>query len=277
MDKVLTIHLAGTAYTFEEEAYGILKTYLSDARRRLDGNPDAEEIVSDIERAIGEKCEGYLMRNKNVILVSEIQKILAEIGEVKETDAAGSDHETNNAETPKKLYRIRNGAIISGVANGFAAYFNMDVSLMRFIFILCTVIAHGLGIIAYFILVLILPVAETPEARAEAFGTPLTAEAIMKRAQEEYAQMRNSERWKKWSYRWKRRKQDEWIRPLRQERRMPSFWGRFIREVVLLIEFAAAIFVCYYGYHHSIAVKEFFDGIGNLLQQTDRWLSAGAE
>ena len=55
-----------------------------------------------------------------------------------------------------KLYRIRNGAKIAGVCTGLAAYFNVDVNLVR---ILAVVLActTGVGLVAYIAAALILP------------------------------------------------------------------------------------------------------------------------
>lgn len=56
----------------------------------------------------------------------------------------------------KKLYKIKNGAMLTGVCNGLAAYFNVDVSLVRLAVVLlscCT----GIGIIPYIAAAIILP------------------------------------------------------------------------------------------------------------------------
>jgi hypothetical protein len=52
MNKVITINLGGTAYQLEEGGYDALRAYLEAAAARLQGNPDREEILSDIEGAI---------------------------------------------------------------------------------------------------------------------------------------------------------------------------------------------------------------------------------
>ena len=68
MNKVVTINLGGTAYQLEEGGYDALRVYLETAGTRLRNNPDRDEILSDIERAIGEKfrawsdCEGDVER-----------------------------------------------------------------------------------------------------------------------------------------------------------------------------------------------------------------------
>jgi len=55
MNKVITIHLHGTAFQLEEGGYDALRAYLDQAARQLEPNPDRAEILADIEQAIGEK------------------------------------------------------------------------------------------------------------------------------------------------------------------------------------------------------------------------------
>ena len=56
----------------------------------------------------------------------------------------------------KKLYKIRNGAMLTGVCNGLAAYFDVDVSLVRLAVVLLTCFT-GVGVIAYIACAVILP------------------------------------------------------------------------------------------------------------------------
>jgi len=60
MNKVITINLDGTAYQLEEGGYDALRSYLESASARLQGNPDRDEILSDIERAMAEKFRALL-------------------------------------------------------------------------------------------------------------------------------------------------------------------------------------------------------------------------
>ena len=60
MNKVITINLGGTAYQLEEGGYDALRAYLETATARLQGNPDRDEILSDIEQAIAEKFRALL-------------------------------------------------------------------------------------------------------------------------------------------------------------------------------------------------------------------------
>lgn len=55
----------------------------------------------------------------------------------------------------KRIYKIRQGKMISGVCNGIGQYFNIDPNLVRLGAVIfgCT----GAGIVAYIIAAIILP------------------------------------------------------------------------------------------------------------------------
>jgi len=198
MNKVTTINLNGKAYQLEEAGYDLLKKYLEQARKKLANDPDKDEILADFERAIAEKCEGHLHARKNVITEKEVQKIIDDMGPVEPAD----DKEQANAEDgpkthPKRLYALREGAVIGGVANGLAAYFNIDVTIVRVLFVLLVFPTSGLMILIYLLLMLVVPVAETPEQKAELRGEQFTAQDVLQRAKEKYADISNKEHWQK--------------------------------------------------------------------------------
>ena len=62
----------------------------------------------------------------------------------------------NNESEGKKLLRVRNGRMVAGVCAGLAAYFKVDVNLVRLGFGVFTVF-YGLGILVYLIAWAILP------------------------------------------------------------------------------------------------------------------------
>ncbi len=86
----------------------------------------------------------------------------------------------NNLEEDKKLkkmYRNPQGRVIGGVANGVAAYFGIDVTLIRILFVL-SIFVGGSGVIAYLVLWMILPEARTITDKVQMKGEPVTLENI---------------------------------------------------------------------------------------------------
>ena len=62
----------------------------------------------------------------------------------------------NNGSGGKRLLRLRNGRMAAGMRAGLAAYFGVDVNLVRLGFGVLTVF-YGLGILVYVIAWVILP------------------------------------------------------------------------------------------------------------------------
>ena len=177
MQKVIAINLNGNAYQLDEPGYEALHAYLAEAAGRLAGNPDGAEIVGDLERAVAEKCLRYLGRGKTVVSTTEIEQILREIGPVdggagaaSPGSAPGGAHSAEPAgASPKRLYQIREGAMISGVCNGLGAYFNLDPTFVRIAFVLSALL-HGAGVALYLVLMIVVPYAKTSEELAAAQG-----------------------------------------------------------------------------------------------------------
>ena len=58
---------------------------------------------------------------------------------------------------PKKMERPRTGRMMAGVCAAIANYANIDVTVVRMIYILATIFTAFSGAIIYFILMLIIP------------------------------------------------------------------------------------------------------------------------
>ena len=74
----------------------------------------------------------------------------------------------NNGSGGKRLLRPRNGRMAAGVCAGLAAYFGVDVNLVRLGFGVLTVF-YGLGILVYLIAWAILPEEDEDNSILESF------------------------------------------------------------------------------------------------------------
>ena len=70
----------------------------------------------------------------------------------------------------KRLYRIRDGRLIAGVCAGLAAYFGIDPTLVRLVFVLLTVFG-GFGVLLYLGAWLVVPEETDGTSLAESFVT----------------------------------------------------------------------------------------------------------
>jgi len=67
-----------------------------------------------------------------------------------------SDMSQNNGSKGKRLVRVREGRMVAGVCVGLAAYFGVDVNLVRLAFGVFTVF-YALGILVYLVAWAVLP------------------------------------------------------------------------------------------------------------------------
>jgi phage shock protein PspC (stress-responsive transcriptional regulator) len=217
MERVVTINLAGNSYQLEEPAYEALRAYMTRAENALASNPDKAEIVRDLEQAVADKCAGYLSPGKTVVSMSEMTKVLEEMGPVdgEEPAAAGADNgpraEDFSGRPTRRLYRIKDGANVAGVCTGLAAYFDVDVTIVRILFIVATVFTSGFFAFVYIAMMFLVPSAHTSEEWAAAHGVPFNAQEVIDRAKREYERVA-SEGAKSWrsSQRAWRRQERQW-------------------------------------------------------------------
>jgi phage shock protein PspC (stress-responsive transcriptional regulator) len=77
----------------------------------------------------------------------------------------------------KKMYRNPDDKVISGVSGGLAAYFGVDVVLIRILFVLSAIFG-GFGLVLYIILWISMPMARTLTERMQMQGEPVTLSNI---------------------------------------------------------------------------------------------------
>lgn len=70
----------------------------------------------------------------------------------------------------KKLYRNEHDKTVAGVASGLADYMQIDVTIVRLLFVLTTIFLAGSGILAYIILWIVAPVNNDPRVKFKQFN-----------------------------------------------------------------------------------------------------------
>ena len=71
-------------------------------------------------------------------------------------DHGMSENSESNGSGGKRLVRVRQGRMVAGVCTGLAAYFGVDVNLVRLAFGVITIF-YGLGLLLYVVAWAILP------------------------------------------------------------------------------------------------------------------------
>ena len=73
----------------------------------------------------------------------------------------------------RKLYRDQKHRVLSGVASGVAAYFRMDITLIRILFVLFALVT-GIGLLVYLVLWMVTPSAESVTEQMQMHGRQVT-------------------------------------------------------------------------------------------------------
>ena len=213
MKRTTSIHIKGINFIIEEEAYETLKNYMDRLSQKLSNAKDKDEIIEDIELRIAELFQSELSDTKAVIEEKDVEKTIATLGEPEQyidEEFAGDESTQKENEnqyssgenrggfekgSEKKLYRDMERASIAGVCSGLSAYFNIDLIIVRIIF-LVLLFGGGFGFPLYIILWIVLPTANSHIDRLRMKGKPITVDSVRDEVEMAAARLTKSSR--KW-------------------------------------------------------------------------------
>ena len=153
-----TVRLNRSTLQFDDAAYARLENYLAESASLLEGDPDPQEILGDLEQAVADQCMRRLRPDQTVVTLAELVPALEEIGSVQTpTSPAGPEQTTRAA--PRPLQQVSEGAVISGVCQGLARYFGLNVTALRIFAVLLLLLSGGGVILVYIALMLLFPYA----------------------------------------------------------------------------------------------------------------------
>jgi phage shock protein PspC (stress-responsive transcriptional regulator) len=153
-----TVRLNRSTLQFDDAAHARLEQYLAESASLLEGDPDPQEILSDLEQAVADQCTRRLRPDQSVVTLAELGPALEEIGSVQVPGAsAAAEQATRSA--PRPLQQVSEGAVISGVCQGLARYFGLNVTALRVFAVLLLLLTGGGMILVYFALMLLMPYA----------------------------------------------------------------------------------------------------------------------
>lgn len=181
MKKTLNIGLGGKSFIIDEDAHERLKNYLDTFRSRLT-EEQGGEVMDDIEARIAELLLSNLGSGQQSVSLALVNRITAQLGmpDGKPEFENNENMEEITMSTPvKKLYLDVESRKIGGVCSGLAAYFDIDVTLIRIVF-LALLLAGSFGFWLYLIIWIVAPKALTPAQKCELRGLETTAENLAK-------------------------------------------------------------------------------------------------
>ena len=186
MKKTVSVNIKGMNFLIEEEAYEYLKQYMDKLAHVLKNDKGGKEIIEDIELRIAELCAAKLNDRKQVIDTDDIKSILDTLGDPSQfidddkstkEDSFQSTNDQKQSSDEKRLFRDLENASIAGVCSGIANYLNIDVVIVRAIFLVIFFFG-GFGLPMYFILWIVIPKANTTIDKLRMRGKPITVDSV---------------------------------------------------------------------------------------------------
>ena len=187
MKKTFTINISGSVFHIEEDAYEVLQKYLVNLKNHFGNGEEGKEILADIEARIAEICSVKSADWKKIITLDLVNEVIETMGTPESISQEADDEEPlpGQVKSKKRLYRDPEHRVLGGVCGGLAAYFDMDIAVMRIIFVLLTFITTGAGVLAYLILWIAVPKAVNTAQRLEMRGQNVSVKNIEKFIKEE--------------------------------------------------------------------------------------------
>ncbi len=179
MNKTIIININGIVFHIEEDAYEVLKSYMTDVKRHFMDSADSLEITTDIENRIAEMFSELLARdNKQVIVEQDVQAVISQMGTVADFASADEDGKTtanpdfNYTKESRRLFRDPDDHLAAGVCSGIASYFDIQAVWVRLAFAIAFCF-FGSGLFLYIILWIVIPKALTRADRMAMKGEKL--------------------------------------------------------------------------------------------------------
>lgn len=180
MKKVINIGIGGATFVIDEDAYQRLDAYIERFREKVHMGLQTNEVIDEVEIRIAELFTEYLGPRQEVVNIAIVNKVISQLGLPDGTDADKefmSNENKNSMKPVKKFFRDPDCKTIAGVCGGLAAYLDVDVTLIRIVF-LVALICGSLGFWVYVIFWIVAPMAKTASDKCEMRGLPITAENL---------------------------------------------------------------------------------------------------
>lgn len=178
MQRIIQITIGGRVIPIEERAYDELNKYITSLEIQFAGEAGRDEIIQDIETRIAELFATRLQSGAQAIDTTDVQKVVETLGHPSQLkdEQANTGRTTYQQYIPvepttRRLYRNPHDKWLGGVCSGIANYFDIDTVLVRLIF-LVLFLTLGVGLLAYIIAWIIIPVARTPQEMYYMTGVP---------------------------------------------------------------------------------------------------------
>jgi len=192
MKITVSINLGGYSFNIDEDAYAELKRYLKNLELHFAGEESSSEILSDIESRMAELLRAKLTNYKQVINIEDVHQIITVLGTPEDISDTEGPTLRDKFSSPgyHRMYRDTDHRVIGGVCAGIAAYWDIELWLVRLIFFVLAMM--GVGILIYLILYIVLPEAKTTAEKIAMKGNPVNIHNIKDSVKQEFDTVRKN-------------------------------------------------------------------------------------
>jgi len=187
MKKVVHINLGGKEFIINDDAFSELEKYLNTIEKHFSKFQGFEGIIYDIEVRMGELFEED-NKHGNIIDMPKLERAMNAMGRpedfMDEEETVKSKKKKTRVKTGKKLFRDDENRVIGGVASGLSAYFGINDPIFIRLFFVIFCLLGGSGVIAYIIMMIAIPKAETSSDYLAMKGEEINIDNIAKTVQE---------------------------------------------------------------------------------------------
>jgi phage shock protein PspC (stress-responsive transcriptional regulator) len=173
-----TVRLNRSVLQFDEAAQARLERYLAESASLLEGDPDPQEILGDLEQAVADQCARRLRADQTIVTLAELEPALAEIGSV-QAPGPSVAAESPAPRAARTLEQVSEAAIVSGVCAGLGRYFGFNVAALRVFAVLLLLLSGGTVLLVYLALMLLMPYAPLPAGHRPLGWLPARCRALM--------------------------------------------------------------------------------------------------
>ncbi|MVN20221.1 PspC domain-containing protein [Mucilaginibacter arboris] len=196
MNKTIIINMNGTIFHIEEDAYDILKNYMTGIKKHFAGTDDSFEITTDIENRIAEMFTELLKKDgKQVIVTTDVTSVILQMGTIEDFSTEEQEpvfaSRAGDTSANRSLFRDPEDHLIGGVAAGIANYFGIDAVWVRLAFVI-TLFGAGSGFLIYIILWALIPRANTRAERMAMKGERADLQGFKRNFDEELKNIKQS-------------------------------------------------------------------------------------
>lgn len=181
MKKTVNVAIGGRSFILDEDAYSALATYLDSFRAGISHQQGsgAAEVMDELEMRIADLFKERL-KGREVVDIEIVRGVISQLGMPDwQSDSMNGNYSdpVPEPEAVRRFYRDMDSNMLGGVCSGLSLYLNIDVVLIRVLFVIALFLGTT-GFWIYIVFCIIAPAARTAVEKCALRGIPPTAENI---------------------------------------------------------------------------------------------------